>query len=75
MYSGLRIGELCSLQWNDINLKKSIISINKTVQRIYVKDFKESKSKIIITTPKTKNANREIPVSKEFIELLKKLGK
>lgn len=72
LYSGLRIGELCSLQWNDINLKKSIISINKTVQRIYVKDFKESKSKIIITTPKTKNANREIPVSKEFIELLKK---
>lgn len=73
LYSGLRIGELCSLQWNDINLKKSIISINKTVQRIYVKDFKESKSKIIITTPKTKNANREIPVSKEFIELLKKI--
>lgn len=73
LYSGLRIGELCSLQWNDINLKKSLISINKTVQRIYVKDFKESKSKIIITTPKTKNANREIPVSKEFIELLKKI--
>ena len=72
LYSGLRIGELCSLQWNDINLKKSLISINKTVQRIYVKDFKESKSKIIITTPKTKNANREIPISKEFIELLKK---
>ena len=73
LYSGLRIGELCSLQWNDINLKKSLISINKTVQRIYVKDFKESKSKIIITTTKTKNANREIPVSKEFIELLKKI--
>ena len=73
LYSGLRIGELCSLQWNDINLKKSLISINKTVQRIYVKDFEESKSKIIITTPKTKNANREIPVSKEFIELLKKI--
>lgn len=72
LYSGLRIGELCSLQWNDINLKKSLININKTVQRIYVKDFEESKSKIIITTPKTKNANREIPVSKEFIALLKK---
>ena len=53
LYSGIRIGELCALQWKDI-------------------DFKNI-SKIIITSPKTKNANREIPINKGFIEIFKKI--
>ena len=73
LYSGLRIGELCALQWNDIDFKKNILSVNKTIQRVYIKDKDNNVSKVIITTPKTKNANREIPINKEFLELLKKL--
>ena len=37
------------------------------------KDKDNNISKVIITTPKTKNANREIPINKEFLELLKKI--
>lgn len=73
LYSGLRIGELCALKWEDIDFKKSLIIITKTVQRIYIKDKLESKSKIIITNPKTKNANREIPINKDFLEILKQV--
>ena len=73
LYSGLRIGELCALQWNDIDFKKNILYVNKTIQRVYIKDKDNNISKVIITTPKTKNANREIPINKEFLELLKKL--
>lgn len=73
LYSGLRIGELCALQWNDIDFKKNILSVNKTIQRVYIKDKNKNISKVIITTPKTKNANREIPINKEFLELLKQL--
>ena len=73
LYSGLRIGELCALQWNDIDFKKNILSVNKTIQRVYIKDKDNNISKVIITTPKTKNANREIPINKEFLELLKKI--
>ena len=73
LYSGLRIGELCALKWNDIDFKKNILSVNKTIQRVYIKDKDNNISKVIITTPKTKNANREIPINKEFLELLKKL--
>ena len=73
LYSGLRIGELCALQWNDIDFKKNILSVNKTIQRVYIKDKDKNISKVIITTPKTKNANREIPINKEFLELLKKI--
>lgn len=73
LYSGIRIGELCALKWEDIDFKKSLICINKTMQRIYIKDKNNNTSKIIITSPKTKNANREIPINKNFLELLKKV--
>lgn len=72
LYSGIRIGELCSLQWKDIDFKNNIMHINKTLQRIYIKDNKESVSKIIITNPKTHNAERDIPLNKGFADILKK---
>ena len=70
LYSGIRIGELCALKWKDINFKRNILTVNKTVQRIYLKE--SGKSKVIITTPKTKNANRDIPINSDFAMLLKK---
>lgn len=72
LYSGIRIGELCALQWKDIDFKDNILHINKTLQRIYIKDNKESVSKIIITNPKTHNAERDIPLNKGFAHILKK---
>ena len=71
LYSGIRIGELCALQWKDIDFKNNKLIISKTVQRIYIKDKDKNISKVIITSPKTKNANREIPINKDFIEILK----
>ena len=73
LYSGIRIGELCALRWEDIDFKKNCVTINKTIQRVYIKDKEKNISKVIITTPKTKNANREIPINKNFLEILKKV--
>ena len=73
LYSGIRIGELCALRWEDIDFKKNCLTINKTIQRVYIKDKEKNISKVIITTPKTKNANREIPINKDFLEILKKV--
>ena len=73
LYSGIRIGELCALKWEDIDFKKNCLTINKTIQRVYIKDKDKNISKVIITTPKTKNANREIPINKDFLEILKKI--
>ena len=33
LYTGLRIGEVCGLKWEDIDFKKGCISVNKTVER------------------------------------------
>ena len=77
LYTGLRIGEICALKWGDINFKKNYLVVNKTIQRIYMKNDKknERKSKVIITTPKTKNAIRMIPINYEFAKFLKELKK
>ena len=73
LYSGIRIGELCALQWKDIDFKNNKLVISKTIQRIYIKDKEKNISKVIISTPKTINANREIPINKDFVDILKQI--
>lgn len=73
LYSGIRIGELCALKWSDIDFKRGILHINKTIQRIYLKEFEDDISKIVISTPKTKSAIRDIPINKSFLDLLRTL--
>ena len=74
LYTGMRIGEICALQWKDIDLKNRLIYVNKTLQRIYEKDFcGDSTSKVIITNPKSIKSIREIPISHSLYSLLDKL--
>ena len=62
---GLRIGEICALQWSDIDISAGVIYIRKTLQRIYLHDS-IPKSRVIISTPKTQSSIREIPISKKL---------
>lgn len=57
LYTGIRIGELCALQWKDINNGNIVIS--KTMQRL---KNDSGKSVIVIDSPKTFNSNRTIPI-------------
>lgn len=61
-YTGCRRGEIIALTWEDIDLEKNEISINKTL-------YEEIKGKISITS--TKNSrNRKIKLSKKLKEQL-----
>ncbi len=66
--TGIRVGELCGLQWKDVNWLRGTIQINRTVSRIRNLDTegiaKETLSKTIIYigTPKTGTSVREIPL-------------
>lgn len=73
LYAGIRIGELCALKWSDLDFKNNIIHINKTLQRIYVKEGDNTTSKIVISPPKTVHSNREIPMNKDFADIIKPL--
>lgn len=63
--TGLRIGEFRALTWNDIDLDKHTLSINKSLS----KDTFNKKS--IIVTPKTGNSIRTIDLDNYLIELMK----
>ena len=63
LYTGIRIGELCALQWSDFNMENKVIKINKTLQRIQnIDGVKGCKTKIVITEPKSQCSVREIPI-------------
>lgn len=67
LYSGLRIGEICALQWKDMDLNLRVIKISKTLQRLYDKD---KKTKVIIDTAKTINSIREIPIADTLYRII-----
>lgn len=63
MYCGLRIGEVCALQWKDLNLDQGMLTVSKTLIRIQNKeDVNESKTRIVIQKPKTSSSYRIVPV-------------
>ena len=71
LYTGLRIGELLALCWNDIDLKNGIMSISKTAYQANI----AGKFGIVVDTPKTKTSTRLIPLPKNIIQILKSAKK
>ncbi len=75
LYTGVRIGELCGLQWDDIDFTNRIIHIRRTIERIpnQNREAGDPKTKLIISDVKTETSDRFIPLSEKTIILLKKL--
>ena len=73
LYTGLRIGEICALKWGDINLDTKEISVNKTVIRIKNLDEDgKTKTKVIISSPKSETSIRLVPIPDFMISFLKR---
>lgn len=66
--TGLRIGEICALRWENIDFEKKLIYIKKTLQRVYTV---EKKTEIIIDSSKTESSIRSIPMSDKIYHILK----
>ena len=60
--SGLRRGELLALQWEDLNVKERILTVNKQVTRM--------EGELDVTEPKTKNSVRKVALSQQAVNLL-----
>ena len=71
MQLGLRIGEVCGLQWGDFDLNAGVLTIRRTVSRIYCPD---GHTKVVVQTPKTHSSGREIPLPQEMLPLLRTLS-
>ena len=70
MELGLRIGEVCGLKWSDFDLNEGILTIRRTVCRISCGD---GHTKLLVQTQKTQKSAREIPLSRQLEQVLRKL--
>lgn len=73
--TGLRLGELIALTWDDIDFEKRQLKVNKNVVLAVDKTKKDTKRSLIVQdTTKTENSdNRIIPLTKRIITVLKEL--
>ena len=67
--TGLRLGELCALQYKDIDLRNGVVHVRKTVQRIRSGD----RTSLMVLPPKSDSARRTIPLPGDMAALLKKI--
>ncbi len=58
------------MKWGDIYLEEHIFSVNKTMQRLQIKDGSDKKTKVIITKPKSASSNRKIPIPYNIYNIL-----
>lgn len=66
--TGMRIGEVCALEWSDIDYKNNTIHITKTVT-------KDIDGNDIITSPKTESSIRDIPMNDAIKDIIAKQRK
>ena len=73
LYTRLRRGEVLALKWEDIDLGRGGLHVNKSVVRVtdFDAEANESKTKIMLTSTKSKSGVRFVPVPKELLPLVK----
>ncbi len=71
LYTGIRIGELLALSWNDIDFDRKLLFINHTVSHVK----KNGRFYTLLQEPKTKSSKRVIPIPMNILSCLKKIQK
>lgn len=72
LFTGIRIGELCALKWEDISFSEKTVYIHQTMQRLQLLNTDSQKTSVIITTPKSKCSVRIIPLPEDLLYLIQK---
>lgn len=70
LYTGLRLGELCSLHWEDIDFTEGTVSVHTTMKRVQTPNNPYCKTKVTITLPKSRKSIRTIPLHEDILRLL-----
>lgn len=72
LLTGMRIGEVCALRWENISLTEQTIKVRSTMQRL--RDFDDTnanRTKIVISDPKSETSVRVIPLTEYAARLCK----
>ena len=72
LYAGLRIGEVCALKWEDVHYNSGVLQVSKTVSRVRnLNNLSENKTVLVLTSAKTENSIRFVPINNQLMKLLK----
>lgn len=74
--TGIRRGEMLGLKWEDVNLKKKVVNINKSLVMVKNRDDADNKNKLhwILKAPKTHNGIRKVPLNQKAVNAIKALS-
>ncbi len=75
LFTGLRVGELCALKWGDISFSDRTLHVQRTMQRLQTEEKGGAKTKILISTPKSKCSERKIPLMDGILKRLSAMRK
>lgn len=76
MFTGMRMGEVLGLQWNDIDFEEGILSVCRSMSRVYHSNVKDGvKSELLSQAPKTEKGKRIIPLIENILSALKEYKK
>jgi len=72
--TGMRIGELCALRWQDVDLDRGIIHVRGTLERVL--DIERGTgTKLLMSSPKSRSSRRDIPVLPSVLKTMKAYAK
>ena len=75
-FTGLRIGEVCGLKWEDIDLDDGVIRVRRTVQTNYVYEPDGTgRNKLSIGSPKSRTSRRDVPICAPLRARLERLDR
>ena len=70
LFTGIRLGELCAMKWDDISIAEKKMSVSKTMQRLRCNTASGHKTEVRILEPKSASSVRTIPLPDAIMELL-----
>lgn len=74
LHTGLRIGEICALTWNNVDFAERIIRVRSTVTRVKQEQASSSRcTHLVIDRPKTKASIRDIPIPSVLMSVFKEI--
>lgn len=75
LYGGLRLGEICALKWEDVDIKNALIYIKGTAARLKIDKKNDCKTSIVIQTPKSSSSCRQVPLPQFVMKYIKEYSK
>lgn len=72
LFTGIRVGELCALRWEDISFPDQTLHIHHTMQRVQIHSEGSRKTDVVVTTPKSACSIRTIPIPDTLFAVIAK---